>query len=127
MDEYDQYTVQPNASVEREQLIMMVNHLNRLTMPRWWIRGQPPRRRHVNLPAQVEQPAHRGSILNIFDILPHAPGHQQQAHERRMVTRSSQQATGLDHRRHTYHNNLWAQPLADVTGRTREFSLSFYR
>lgn len=35
--------------------------------------------------------------------------------------------SGMDLRRNVYRSNLWAQPLADVTGRYRECSLAFYK
>jgi len=35
-------------------------------------------------------------------------------------------ASGLDRRRQIYALNQWALPLPDLTGRTREYSLSFF-
>lgn len=127
MDEYDQYTVQPAAAVERERLLMMMDQINTLNMPRWLLRGREIRRHHQHLPAQVAQPNHRGNILHLYDMLPPSPSSYYDAREQRMLNRSASNPSGLEQRRSIYRNNLWAQPLADVTGRTREFSLEFYR
>lgn len=113
----------PNLDMPILPVPFMRRNLNRHRLPHDSMALSRAIRRRMTIPRPTALSAHNG--------LPPARGTRSQTrlgepYPQRLANENPI-STGIERRRQIYTMNQWALPLADITGRTREFSLSFFR
>jgi hypothetical protein len=108
----------PNLDMPILPVPFMRRNLNRHRLPHDSMAMSRAIRRRMAIPRPTALSAHNG--------LPPARGTRSQTRLGEPYPQSPI-SSGIDRRRQVYAMNQWALPLVDVTGRSRETSLNFYR
>jgi len=108
----------PNLDMPILPVPFMRRNLNRHRLPHDSMALSRAIRRRMAIPRPTALSAHNG--------LPPARGTRSQTRLGEPYPQSPI-SSGIDRRRQVYAMNQWALPLVDVTGRSRETSLNFYR